>query len=203
MKIRVLHYFVRFITDPPGGSEELADDEKGVWSGFWFVFIFCTAYSIVAFIFHVLGHKPVAEPFLTVPLDKWYLVQTFTTIPVGYAGFLAYAGLAYLLAKAMGGRGSFDATFGSESYAMFIPTLILMWVPEAFYAPFLIARGITRLPWPGWVETLRVFVVPQAWIVFLSVIALTKIHRIHWIKSFCVVLISSIPMGLVMAAFIR
>ncbi|UCB45579.1 MAG: YIP1 family protein [Spirochaetota bacterium] len=203
MKIRIIHYFIRFIINPFKATEEIKEDEKGIWSGFWFIFAFSVGYSITVLVAYLQGHQPASNPLMIIPLEKWYLVQTFTTIPVSYAGFLAYAGLAYLVSKAMGGKGSFDATFASQSYTMYIPSLILHWVPETFYFPFLVANGVTSFPWPGWIEQTRVFIVPFSWILVLSVIALTKVHKIHFLKSICVVVVASIPMSMVMAAFIR
>lgn len=94
---KIPYYFVKFIVSPHVASEEIAKDIKNLWSGFWFIFVFCLAYSIVALIFYLLKHLPVAKTFLTIPMEKWYLIQTFTTIPVGYAGLMSYSGLAYLL----------------------------------------------------------------------------------------------------------
>jgi len=148
-------------------------------------------------------HAPVSKPFLLIPLEKWYLVQTFTTLPAGLAGFLSYSGLAYLLSKAVKGKGNFDQTFASQAFTMHIPIFIFMWIPETFLAPILIANGIHSLPWPGWVENLRIFVLPMIWILVISIIALNKVHNIHWWKSIIIILISSIPMAGIMAVFIR
>jgi len=96
---KILHYFYKFIVNPKRASEEIAEDESGLWAGLWWVIIFCICYSVTVFVFYLLGHVPVTTPFLPIPLEKWYLIQTFTTIPVGLAGFLSYSGLAYLLCK--------------------------------------------------------------------------------------------------------
>jgi AmmeMemoRadiSam system protein B len=67
---------------------------------------FCLCYSVTVLIFYLLGHIPVSKPFLTIPLEKWYLIQTFTTLPVCLAGLLAYSGLAYILSKALKGKNA-------------------------------------------------------------------------------------------------
>ncbi len=202
-KNRILCYFVRFIVTPAGAAEKIAADEHCLRTGFFFVLSFCVAYSLVALLYYRLNQFPAAPPQLAIPLEKWYLVQTFTTTPAGFAGLLSYSALAYMLSKAMGGRGSFDATFASLSYTLLVPTLIFMWIPEALYAPFRIARGIEALPWPKWVEMLRVFIVPLGWTLAISTVALAKVHGLHFIKCFLTVLVASIPMALVMWAFIR
>jgi hypothetical protein len=146
---------------------------------------------------------PVSQPFLIIPLEKWYLVQTFTTLPVGLAGFLSYSGLAYILCKLARGEGGFDQTFSSQAFTVHIPTFIFMWIPETFLAPILIANGIQTLPWPNWAENLRIFVFPFAWIFVISTIALSKTHRTPWWKSLIIVLVSFIPTAGIMAVFIR
>ena len=201
---KIFHYFVQFVKRPIKASEEIADDKWGVWAGLWWVFIFCFAYSIVAFVYYLLNHLPTAEPFLNIiPLKKWYLIQTFTTIPIGLAGLLGYSGIAYLFSKALGGKGSFDATFASQSFTLHIPCFILMWIPEALLFPFLFMKGIHSVPWPNWVENLRIFIIPLPWIMIISVIALSKVHKISWWKSVFVFIISLIPFAMIMAAFIR
>jgi hypothetical protein len=102
---KIFHYFQEFIVAPEKASIELAADKSGLWVGLWWVIIFCLCYSITVLIAYLLGQVPVTKPFLTIPLEKWYLIQTFTTLPVGLAGFLSYSGLAYLLCKAVRGKG--------------------------------------------------------------------------------------------------
>ena len=152
---------------------------------------------------YTLGQVPVTEPFLMIPLEKWYLIQTFTTLPVGLAGFLSYSGLTYLLCKAVRGSGDFDQTLASQAFTVHVPTFIFMWIPETFLAPILIINGIDPFPWPGWVENLRVFVLPFVWIFIISVIALSQIHNIRWWKSLIIVVVSLIPTAGLMAVFIR
>ncbi len=199
----ILHYFYKFIINPKRASEEIAEDESGLWAGLWWVIIFCICYSVTVLIFYLLGHAPVTTPFLPISLEKWYLIQTFTTLPVGLAGFLSYSGLAYLLCKAARGKGDFDQTFASQAFTLYIPTFIFMWIPETLVAPILIANGMHAFHWPDWVENLRVFVLPFIWIFIISTVALSKIHSIPWWKSFIIVIISSIPTAGIMAVFIR
>jgi len=200
---KILHYFYKFIVNPKRASEEIAEDESGLWAGLWWVILFCICYSVTVLIFYLLGHAPVTTPFLPIPLEKWYLIQTFTTLPIGLAGFLSYSGLAYLLCKAARGKGDFDQTFASQAFTLYIPTLIFMWIPETLVAPILIANGMHAFPWPDWVENLRVFVLPFIWIFIISTVALSKIHSIQWWKSFIIIIISSIPTAGIMAVFIR
>jgi hypothetical protein len=200
---RILYYFHRFIINPGEASAEIAKDKQGLWVGIWWVIIFCLCYSVTVLILYLLGHTPVSAPFLTIPLEEWYLIQTFTTLPVGLAGFLSYSGLAYLLCRAAKGEGDFDQTLASQAFTAHIPTFIFMWIPETFLAPILIANGIYTLPWPEWAEILRIFVFPIAWMFAISTIALSRVHRVPRWKCLIIMLVSFIPTAGIMAVFIR
>ena len=199
----IWHYFFDFITNPKRASGEIAENKSCLWIGLWWVIIFCLCYSVTVLIFYFLGHTPVTTPLLPIPLEKWYLVQTFTTLPIGLAGHFAYSGLAYLLCKLVRGKGNFDQTFASQAFTIYIPTFIFMWIPETFLAPFLIASGMHALPWPDWVENLRIFVFPFIWIFIISTMALSRVHNIQWWKSLIIIIISMLPTGGIIAVFIR
>lgn len=92
----------------------------------WWTLLFLLAYSITVPVYWLLGHLPVAEGWLTIPAEPWYLVQTFTTIPIGLAGFVSCGGLLYFLCRAAGGRGSFEATFAVCAYSITVVDMIPM-----------------------------------------------------------------------------
>jgi len=72
-----------------------------------------------------------------------------------------------------------------------------------FFAPSLFAQGIHTLPWPDWIENLRVFVFPILWSLAMSTMALGKVHEISWWKSLIAIMVSLPPMVGIMAVFIR
>ena len=96
----IFSFIIRFIAYQGRAAEDITKEKNALWIEFWWVFIFNFLYSITVFIFYLLDHIPVSIPWLPIPPEKWYLVQTFTTIPVGLAGFLTYSGVAYLLDRA-------------------------------------------------------------------------------------------------------
>ena len=91
----------------------------------------------------------------------------------------------------------------SQMFAITIPCVVFMLRVELFVAPIMIALGRTSLRWPDWVEMLRVFVLPFAWIFFLAAVALTKVQGIHWLAGLAFAVVSIIPTGIIMAVFIR
>ncbi len=188
---------------PAKGSDKIAADPQGFSAGLYWTLLFLVAYSVCALIGYLQGRVPVTPAFLTIPMEKWYLVQTFTTIPAGLSGFLSFSGLLYLLCRAVGGKGTFESTFASQMYALTVPTVVFMLIPELFVAPIFVAAGIGWFPWPQWVENLRVFIIPFTWIFFMSTVAAVRIHAIRWYLALLFSVLSMIPTALIMAAFIR
>jgi hypothetical protein len=199
----VFSYIGKFIISPVKTAEEIASDNRGLWIGFWWIIIFGFCYSVTVFIGYMFGHTPTTPLLLSIPQEHYYLVQTFTTIPIALAVLLSCSGLAYILCKAIGGRGTFEATFASFSFTLHIPPVIFMWIPETLLLPILYATGIHSIPWPEWIEVLRVFIIPFTWIFFMSSIALSTIHKISLCKSFFIIFVSLIPTAMIMAVFIR
>jgi hypothetical protein len=129
--------------------------------------------------------------------------RTVGRLPAGLAGFLSYAGLLHLLCKAAGGGGTFEATFAAEMYCVIVPCVVFMLLLEMLVAPVAIALGMKAVPWPSWVEVLRTFVLPFAWIFILSILTLRKIHGTHPLAGFAFTLLALTPTGAIMAVFIR
>jgi hypothetical protein len=200
---KVFAYAVGFVAAPRRSVKAIAADPDARWLGLWLALIFLIAYSVTVFIFWLLGHQPVTQGWLPISPDKWYLVQTFTTIPIGLAGFLSFAALLYLLCSALGGRGSFDATLAVSTYCAIVPCIVLMLLLELLVAPIAILFGMKAVPWPEWVEILRTFVLPFAWIFALSSLALKKVHGTHPLVGLAFTVLAMIPTGIIMAVFIR
>ncbi len=199
----IFAYALGFVIAPRRTVDAVAADPAGLWAGLWWTLIFLVAYSVTVLVFWLLGHEPVAQGWLTVPRSRWYLVQTFTTIPIGLAGFVSLGGLLYFLCRAVGGTGSFEATFAVAAYAAIVPCVVFMLLLEMLVAPVAIALGMKSLPWPQWVEILRTFVLPFAWIFALSAMGLQRIHGIHPALGLAFTVLALIPTGVIMAVFVR
>lgn len=200
---KVFAYALGFVVAPKRTLGRLADDPSAIWVGFWWALLFLLAYSVTVLVFWLLGHQPVSRGWLPIPPERWYLVQTFTTIPVGLAGFLSYSGLLYLLCRSVSGQGSFEATFAAEMYCAIVPCVVFMLVLEMLVAPVAIALGMRSVPWPSWVEILRTLVFPFFWVFALSALSLRRIHGTHPLAGLVFTFLALIPTGMIMAVFIR
>lgn len=92
--VRTFRCAAEFVIHPRQAADEVALDPQSLWAGVWLATGYFGAYALTVVIYHLLGHQPMAKPSRPIPLDRWYLVETFTTLPVGMASCLAYAGVA-------------------------------------------------------------------------------------------------------------
>ncbi|MBM3707015.1 MAG: hypothetical protein FJW69_01535 [Actinobacteria bacterium] len=200
---RTFIYFWRYLKNPAKATEDISGEKNKLAIGCLFLLYFGIGYSIVAITVYFLGALP-DSPFISlIPAKKWYLVQAITTIPLTFISHGIYSTTAYLLSRLMKGNGSFDATFSSQAFTVYIPALIFMWLPELTLFTYLNSKGIYSYPWPDFVEYLRVFILPFIWIITISTISLMKVHRFSWWKAAISVIISLILSGGISAFFIR
>jgi hypothetical protein len=200
---RVFRYTIKFIIRPGVAAEEIAADKLGARAGAWWMLLFGIGYSITALICYLQNRVPADPLYLNIPPEKWYLLQALYTIPIGFAGVMTISGLAHIMGNAAGGKGTFDGIFAALAFTLHIPVVIFMWIPETFLMPFFHSMDTLSLPWPGWIEWLRVFILPFPWLIFMTLVALRKILQLAWWKCLAILLVSSIPAGVIMAVFIR
>lgn len=192
-----------FLRHPRRAVAELNEDPRAMSLGLVFLVPGLMVYAAVAARIYALGYHVPVTPLTLFPSEQWYLVQAFITVPIGLVAAFAYSGLAYAVCRAWGGRGTFEATFGSSAFSLHLPMLLLMWIPEIFVAPALYARTGRHLPWPVWLELLRIFLIPLPWAAIASTMALSRIHRLSVAKAGLAVLVAAVPTSLITAAFFR
>jgi hypothetical protein len=121
-------------------------------------------------ILYQVGRLPAIDPWIPVAIEQYYFYQTFWTIPWGLTTGMMLAGIAHVIAVL--GRGNTEYTYEGAlvviSISWVIPSFVLMWLPETFLPPF-IAEG---MPWPDWVEVIRLAVLSPIWQVCLTVIGI-------------------------------
>ena len=101
--LKAFVYFVRYIKNPAKATENILSEKNMLWTGCLFLLYFGIGYSIVAYIAHYYGAMP-DSPFISIiPLEKWYLIQSFTTIPITFIVYAIYATVCYQLCRLMSG----------------------------------------------------------------------------------------------------
>jgi hypothetical protein len=198
--INTFTYFWRYLKNPKKATDNILSERNIIWIGCLFLLYFGIGYTIVAISGYFLGSLP-DSPFISIiPINKWYLVQSFTTIPLTFIAHSIYSTICYLLCRLMKGKGNFEATFTTQAFTVYIPMIIFMWLPEFIMYSIMRIKGY---PWLDYIEYLRVFVLPFIWMITISTIALIKVHKFSWWKALLAVILSLIPSGGVSAFFIR
>jgi hypothetical protein len=161
---------------------------------FWINLIFAALYSITALIFYAIGRLPAIAPWMPIAAERYYLYQTFWTIPWGLTTWIAFSGIAHLLAEPGGdARGTFDDALMVCGLGWVVPSAVLMWVPETLLVP------LVGLFWPMWVETLRLMVLPVVWQIVFVGMGLRETHGVGWVRG---VLIGGVTVAVFFISFL-
>ena len=192
-----------FLRHPGRAIDELRAEPRALFLGLAFLVAGLVVYTAVAARIYSLGYRPQAVPLTLFPAETWYLLQAFITIPVGLVAAFAFSGIAYAVCRAWGGSGTFDATFGAAAFSLHLPMLIFMWIPDIFVAPALYGHGGHGLPWPIWIELLRIFLVPLPWAGIVATLGLSRVHDLPPARAAIAVLVAAVPTSLMTAAFLR
>ena len=156
-------------------------------------------YTVTVVIYTLIGRQPAFAPWIPIPPERYYLYQAVWTIPWGLATWILMAGICHLLAIA-GPRQHIGYQFEDAlmvcGLAWIVPNLICMWMPETLLVPL----GVT---WPGWLETLRIMVIPPLWQTTLVALGLRITHDIGWLRAILIGLLSVVVFFVLFLAFMR
>jgi len=129
--------FGKSIFQPFGLFRDLAKSEKNHFYGWVYCLGFSILYSLTALLLYLRGWQPVVTPVLNFPIEKYYLYQTFFTIPVAIFALGLGTVLAYWFSHLFGSETKLIEYWGPVCVASVIPLLFTMWIPETFFIPFL------------------------------------------------------------------
>ncbi len=173
-------YWFRATLWPKAVILELKDHPNKVAIAVWINVVFAALYAITALIYYAIGRLPAIPPWMPIPVEKYYLYQMFWTIPWGLTTWIAFSGIAHLLAIA--GKASSTAYTYEDALVVcglgwVVPSAVLMWIPETILVP---TFGVF---WPTWVETLRLMVLPVVWQIVLVALGLRETHDVGWVRG--------------------
>lgn len=166
MLMHLVRDFVRAFYAPKSLYEDIA---KGRVHNSWLcVLIYGLIYVVGTLWLYLNGFTPFEPPWLKLPEDIYYLVQTFYILPLVFLMWTLGTGVLHILSKPFGGSGSFDILFRMTGYALWAPWYPLIVVdciqatPEWLYNAILgicmvlILIGTTKatmvaekIKWPG------------------------------------------------------
>jgi hypothetical protein len=125
-----------FIRSPSKVLRELASDPKAALFGFKHVLIIAVLYDLAIVLWAFGANALTLPPFLKIPEENYYFYAVAFYIPLFFVMWLLASAVAYVMSKAMGGKGSFDAILGGfgltiavSAYFTLIPDYIqgILW----------------------------------------------------------------------------
>jgi hypothetical protein len=179
--------------------ELMARSDK-VAIAFWTNVIFAILYAITALITYAMGRLPALEPWVPIAPERYYLYQVFWTVPWELATWIAFSGVAHLLAIV--GRPTpspyqFEDALMVCGLGWVVPSAVLMWVLETMPVP------IFGVFWPGWMETLRLMVLPPVWQTLLVAVGLGETHEIGWLRGLAIGIVTVLVFFVSFLAYMR
>ena len=107
------------------------------------------------------------------------------------------AGVAHIIA--VSGRREtsvfrYEDAMAVNAIAWLVPSFVLMWLPETLVVPFYRA-----VPWPSWLEVLRLFVLAPVWQIILTATGMRKLYLVSWVRG---VVIGVIMVGISFLMFL-
>jgi uncharacterized membrane protein len=186
-----VRYWFTAIVKPAKTFGRFQSNRSKLQISLWIVLLFSFMYAITAYILYRVGILPAIEPWMPIAEERYYLYQTFWTIPWGLVTAVMISGVAHVMAV-IGRRCTeqyvFEDALLVNTTAWVIPSFVFMWVPET-----LVVTIVGDIPWPDWVEILRLAVFPVIWQVVLVVVGMRQTHHVGWVRG---ILIGVVVTGL-------
>lgn len=152
-QVTMIHDQLRFARSPRIAIAQLAGDPRAALIGFRHVLYLAALWEIAVLLWAMGGATVTMPAFLKLPDDQYYFYELIFLIPMFLLCWMLASGIAYVLSKAFGGRGSFDTLLGGfgmtaavSGYFALIPDYIqgilwtTGWLPFAEYQE-LTSRG--------------------------------------------------------------
>jgi hypothetical protein len=124
----------------------LLQDERRLKFGFYAMLIIAVLYTLAYIFLTVGGGAPSSfAPWLNVPKEVYYSYNRFWLAPSMLSCWILSAGVAYLLSRLVGGKGSYDDTLGVFGFGITVATFFaaLHDVTDSFLG----AIGLLDLRW--------------------------------------------------------
>jgi hypothetical protein len=194
-----IRYWARATVHPGAAIRALQHHPSKVAVAFWINLIFAALYTVTVVIYTLIGRLPAFAPWIPIEAERYYFYQAFWTIPWGLATWIMMAGICHLLAIAGPRQRAgyhFEDALVVCGLAWIVPNLICMWIPETLLVPL-------GVEWPGWLEILRIMVIPPLWQTALVAIGLRITHEIGWLRAASIGVLSVVVFYIMFLAFMR
>ncbi len=203
------YFFLGTILLPPLAFRRLLADTRPLGRGFRLVVLTGVLYAATSFLRAAAGAVPMAPIFVRIAEYNYLLWQTLFALPALLLLWILSAGLVKILGRRGVKAAPFETTAGLVGYAL-VPPLLLLWVPKAVGAGFMIL-GMSQAEWveilsrPGSAQVLflGVQVAAAAWAFLLLSLAAGLAQRLAWWRALLTALVVTLTSAVVYIALIR
>ena len=191
---RSLRYFAGSILRPREAFR-LLGQEDSIKVGFILIALKWILCEFYVFYLYYSDQVLFAPPWLNIPAEDFRFYELFYYIPFGFVLWILIAGLAQTLARAWGGKGSFENCLNIMGIVVFTPFVFIDSVDTIF---MIINQG-------NWAFTFNTFtrILYVLWSTMLLTVGLNVIHRLSLAKSVSISIICNAFSILVNVIFIR
>jgi hypothetical protein len=123
----------------------LAEHPRRLRCGFFAVAGVGVGYAITVAGIALSGGTP-STPWLAIPASEYFKWEALFIAPVTLLCWVLAAGVVYLLGRAVGGVGTFEATLTQVGFAIATATLITL-IPDAARAAMTSVGALSRADW--------------------------------------------------------
>jgi hypothetical protein len=191
---RSLRYFAGSILRPHE-TFRLLGQEQGIKVGVILIAIKWILCEFYVFYLYYTDQVLFAPPFLNIPAEDFRFYELFYYIPFGFVLWILIAGLAQTLARALGGKGSFENCLNIMGIVVFTP---FVFIDSADVLFMIVNQGNWAFTFNTFTRTLYVL-----WSTVLLAVGLNVIHRLSLARSTSISIICSLFSVLVNVIFIR
>jgi hypothetical protein len=128
-------YYLGVIFRPARTFEALLADERRLKFGLLALLIGVVLYTLVYVFLTIGGGAPSSfTPWLAIPKEVYYYYNRFFLAPSMFMGWILAAGVAQLLSRPFGGKGSFEDTLSVFGFGISIASLVSLThdLPDTF-----------------------------------------------------------------------
>lgn len=189
-----------------GTTRRLIQDPHRLRHGAAACLLIGVLYTVSVLAGYLHGFGAVMKPWLPIPARDYYLWETIFTIPAFFVILATAGAVTQLVARALGGTGTFEDTFCVLSLGILLPTFLLTWVPETLVLVFLPRLRAEQLGgfsfMPDWLNIARQVAVP-VWAFVGWVHAMPDVHKFGTLSAVFAVVVGLAPAVIIALVFIR
>lgn len=198
----IINYQLGIIIHPILTLKKFLIHEKRLSYSFITVLLFGIIYTIGVIFAYIFNQLPYGiEIILKIPIEKYYLYESFFLLPLTICTWILLAGLIQIISILFKGKGSFEDTLSLSGLPYFV-LIIFMFIPDII-VDYLIPKSIVE-SYIFWniINPARLLLV-SIWIMIIHIIAVKEVQKLTNIKAIIVTMLSYIPYMAITLTYIR